>query len=40
MPQSLEEIAFENVQAAIGSRYGEKSVIETLQERQNAGKNE
>lgn len=33
MPGSLEEIAFENVQSAIGKRYGEKSVIENLQER-------
>ena len=40
MPASLDEIAFENVQAAIGSRYGEKSVIERLQERDNAGKDQ
>lgn len=40
MPQSLDEIAFENVQAAIGNRYGEKSVIEMLQERDNANKDQ
>lgn len=40
MPQSLDEIVFENVQAAIGSRYGEKSVIEMLQERDDAGNNQ
>lgn len=33
MPATLDEIAFENVQAVIGKRYGEKSVIERLQER-------
>lgn len=33
MPQSLSDIAFENVQAAIGQRYGERSVIEQVQYR-------
>lgn len=33
MPADLSEIAFENVQAAVGRRYGERSVIEQVQYR-------
>lgn len=33
MPEDISEIAFENVQAAIGLRYGQKSVIEKVQYR-------
>jgi len=35
VPSHLSDIAFENVEAAIGKRYGEPSAIEMLQQRKN-----